>query len=225
MPIIRRMGVGYHHVMVTLPGCNLSPFPRKLTSIDGVAEHLKPQIPEGSVLAGHSLGGYVALSLLRLYPNSFRGVVLLHSTPFTDSAERIGKRMQTLQLIQESGVDRFYPLFADSLFFRPHPAKDLLMDMIRKTPQHAVVAYINMMMTRNDHVHTLANANIPVLIISGEFDPILPASQISALSTLLSQASIRTLSLCGHMGMYECPEQVVTELLQWLNQYILPVNQ
>lgn len=215
-PLLSRIGSGVNHTLITLPGCDMSLFPRRLNSIEDVAEMIRPQIPDGSVLLGHSLGGYIALSLAELYPDTWNGLILLHSTPFPDSPERVKKRLQVLRLLETHGANAFYPLFAESLFYRSHPAKDLVLEISRRTPGHVIAAYTRMMMVRKDQGETICNLARPILVISGAHDPILPQDQFHDLQKRMPDQSFHLLDDCGHMGMYECPDAIATILEAWL---------
>lgn len=216
-PLLERIGLDFNHTLITLPGCDMSLFPQKIQSITDVARIIQRQIPEGSVLLGHSLGGYIALSLAELYPNAWKGLILLHSTPYQDTSARVEKRLQVLRLLETHGAEAFYPLFAESLFYRPHPAKDLVLEISRRTPGHVVAAYTRMMMNRTDHLETLISLTIPALVISGANDPILPLHQFDELKKLMPEQTLHLLNDCGHMGMYECPDTITTVLQNWLN--------
>ena len=60
-------------------------------------------------LTGHSLGGYVTLAFLELFPDSLLGYCLFHSHPFPDTPETIEKRMREIALVREGKKDLMYP--------------------------------------------------------------------------------------------------------------------
>ena len=60
-------------------------------------------------LTGHSLGGYVTLAFLELFPDSLSGYCLFHSQPFPDTPETIEKRMREIALVKEGKKEMFYP--------------------------------------------------------------------------------------------------------------------
>ena len=53
-----------------------------------------------AVVVGHSMGGYVALEMLRKYPEAFAGLVLFHSTPNPDSEKKREDRLREIHLIE-----------------------------------------------------------------------------------------------------------------------------
>ena len=60
-------------------------------------------------LTGHSLGGYVTLAFLELFPDSLLGYCLFHSQPFPDTPETIEKRKREIALVKEGKKELFYP--------------------------------------------------------------------------------------------------------------------
>ena len=60
-------------------------------------------------LTGHSLGGYVALAFLELFPEMLKGYCLFHSHPFADTPETIEKREREIQIVRSGKKFLVYP--------------------------------------------------------------------------------------------------------------------
>ncbi len=71
------------------------------SDIAGLLDHLKIQ---KTFIAGHSMGGYVALAFARAYPNRVRGLGMISSQVLADSPERKQGRYQTAKDVEEKGI-------------------------------------------------------------------------------------------------------------------------
>ncbi len=56
-----------------------------------------------AVIAGHSMGGYVAVAFADLYPSYVSGISMVHSIPLADTPERIDLRRKSIELIRKGG--------------------------------------------------------------------------------------------------------------------------
>jgi len=60
-------------------------------------------------LTGHSLGGYVALAFLELFPDNLSGYCLFHSQPFSDSPAALEKRNREIEIVKVGKKNLMYP--------------------------------------------------------------------------------------------------------------------
>jgi pimeloyl-ACP methyl ester carboxylesterase len=169
------------------------------------------------VLAGHSMGGYIALAFARAYPERLAGFSLVHAHPYPDSPERIENRRRGIEMLNAGKKDLYvaqlFPgLFAQT-FVQTHPTVvDKLIQKGRQQPTAGIVAAIQGMMDRKNHLDTLRDARCPVQFILGELDALIPLEDALAAATLPTIVDIRVLPGTGHMGMFEATEQTALAL-------------
>ena len=93
-------------ISVDLPGHGLSKVYSESHTMEFMAGAVKVLLENLNIkkvfLTGHSLGGYVALAFLELYPGMLTGYCLFHSHPFTDRPETIEKRDREIKVVQGS---------------------------------------------------------------------------------------------------------------------------
>lgn len=198
-----------------LPGFGKSPLLSGNFSISSVAavmnEWVKEQRISFPALIGHSMGGYVALEMIRQSPLSFGGLGLFHSTALEDSAEKKESRTKVLQFIDDNGVLAFtsnfiQPLFAD----QNHPAISTVRDITIEASQEAVKGYTRAMRDRDDTTEVLEAFGGPILIIGGDSDKGIPADSLIKQGTLGKNISVHILPATGHMGMVERFDETLT---------------
>ena len=216
MPLIR----------IDLPGFGKSDLPLSPgmdTAADAVCTVLNELGIEQCVLAGHSMGGYVALPFAQKYGERLAGLGLVHSHPYEDSAARKENRQRGIDMIGSGKKDLYvaqlFPgLFAPA-FVEKHP--ETVQALIRQgqlQQAEGIIAALQGMIARPNHLDTLRRIACPVLFILGELDAIIPPEWALAAAHLPQLSDIHLLDGVGHMGMFEAGAQTA-EALQRFRQF------
>ena len=210
-------------VTIDLPGFGKSPILPNAFTIDQVADQLVQFILEEKllnvVLVGHSLGGYVALSMISKRPDLFSGLVLFHSTALADSEEKKQSRDKAVDFIEKNGVQTFTTNFIAPLFADPaHRAIERVKEIASQSTKDAVVGYTKAMRNRPDQTKTLKSFKKPTLFLAGEKDQGIPVDSIYKQAADCQYAEIHILHDVGHMGMFEKPEEVSVKIKHFLNK-------
>lgn len=167
---------------------------------------------ERCVLAGHSMGGYTALAFAKMFPNALAGMSLVHSHPYPDTPERMETRRRGIEMLQSGKKDLYvaqlFPGLFAPLFAQAHPEQvEALVQQGRRQSAEGIIAALQGMIAREDHLGTLRNSTFPVQFVLGDQDAIIPLEDALAAATLPSSADIRVLPGVGHLGMIEQPPQ------------------
>jgi pimeloyl-ACP methyl ester carboxylesterase len=159
-----------------------------------------------SVIVGHSLGGYVALAMVKLKPEICSSLVLFHSTAYPDSEEKKQNRNKVLDFIGKNGVLAFTSNFIPPLFSdQQHPSIPDVKHVAIQATTEAVLGYTIAMRDRPDQRTMLKDFHEPVMIISGEKDPGIPVDSVKAQAAISKSIEVHILEDTGHMGMFEKP--------------------
>lgn len=163
-----------------------------------------------AVIAGLSLGGYVAFALFRLAPNYIRGLVLADTRAEADSPESVEGRKRMLVTVREAGpagvADAMLPklLGAGTLQNRPEVV-DEVRRMIVATPPERIEGMINALMTRPDSTPLLGKIHVPTLVIVGQEDTATPPPLSTKMRDGIPGAEFVLLSSAGHLSNIEQP--------------------
>lgn len=168
-----------------------------------------------AILAGHSMGGYVALAFAELYPDYVKGIALINSTSVADSEERKLNRDRAILAVKKD-YSSFVRLSIANLFSEGN--RERLSDKIEqvktealKTPLQGIVAALEGMKIRKDREVLLHFGPYPILLVLGRKDPVLNYDDS------LSQIENTRVQLItfpdGHMSHIENKE-ALTETLQ-----------
>ncbi len=169
------------------------------------------------VLAGHSMGGYTALAFAKMFPDALAGMSLVHSHPYADTPERIEGRRRGIEMLQAGKKDLYvaqlFPALFAPLFAQSHPEQvEALVQQGRRQSAEGIIAALQGMIAREEHLGTLRGSLFPIQFILGDQDAIIPLEDALAAATLPSAADIRVLSGVGHLGMIEQPRHTALML-------------
>lgn len=160
------------------------------------------------VLAGHSMGGAIALDYALAYPEDLRGIILLGT----------GARLRVLPKIIETyrKGEHYEPFF--ELFYGPEAPPNLKEETLTQLKSvDPSVYYADLTACDNfDVMDSLGKINLPVLIIVGEEDKLTPVKYGDFLKKNLPRAKMTVISRAGHMAMQEKPEEVSRAIFNFL---------
>ncbi|BBH21805.1 alpha/beta hydrolase [Paenibacillus baekrokdamisoli] len=163
---------------------------------------------ESVSLFGHSLGGYVALAFAERSPDRLKSLSLVHSTAKPDSEEAKKNRDKAAAAIQEKGIHPFVDGLIPKLFAPKHlesmePIVKHIIEIGYGTSGAGAAATAQGMKTRPDRTGVLSQLHIPLLLIAGSEDAIIPAE--NTFTTKGPHVTQVVLDGSGHMSMVESP--------------------
>ncbi|MEO5976131.1 MAG: alpha/beta hydrolase [Chryseolinea sp.] len=212
-------------ITIDLPGFGKSPLLRQATdfSLGDVADEVISFVEErelsGGVLIGHSLGGYVALAAIEKRPDLFAGLILFHSTAYSDSTERKESRNKVIDFVQRNGALPFTTSFIAPLFADPeHSDIEWVTQIAATTPEDTIIGYTKAMRDRKDEVKTLIRFEKPTLFLVGEKDAGIPVSSVYEQARGCKNAEIHVLDHVAHMGMIEKANESAARIKDFLKK-------
>jgi Predicted hydrolases or acyltransferases (alpha/beta hydrolase superfamily) len=189
-------------------------------SIAGLAAEALKQAPEGPfMLAGHSMGGYVALEILRQAPERVTTLALLNTNARADSKESTGNRRRLMAL-----ADRDFEGVINTLMTKvlsPGHQKDPVMTgtvaaMAHGVGKDAFKRQQEAIINRIDSRAHLAAIRCPTLVVAARDDAIMPLEWLEELAKGIPGARLEIVEDSGHMASIEQPEAVVRILRDWI---------
>lgn len=197
-----------------------------LDSLTDMARAVLRDAPaERFALVGHSMGGRVALEVLRLAPHRVQRLALLDTgwlprSPGPQGEAEQASRLALLENARTAGMGAMGRQWARGMV---HPARvdtplfASIIEMIeRKTPE-IFAAQIRALLARPDASAQLLAIDCPTLVLCGRQDSWSPLSQHLQMALIVRGARLRIIEDCGHMSTLEQPEAVTSALVEWLN--------
>lgn len=189
-------------------------------SIEGLASEALKQAPDGPfMLAGHSMGGYVALEIMRQAPGRVSRLALLNTNARSDSAESTENRRRLMALADRDFEGAINALMTKVL--SPAHQKDPVMTGIVAGMAHGVgkdafKRQQQAIIGRTDSRPHLAAFACPTLVLAARDDAIMPLAWLEELAAGIPGARLEVVEDSGHMASIEQPEQTVRILRDWI---------
>ena len=162
-------------------------------------------------LAGHSMGGYVALAFARAYGPRVTGLAMVSSQTAADPPDRKEGRRATAKQVMEQGVGVVVEAMAPKLSSDPR-IRAFARDLIEKQPPMGIFSALYAMADRPDSSEIFAAFPFPVVVIHGDADALIPVERGRAMKAILASARYVELPGVGHMPMMEDPRAVAEAL-------------
>ncbi|HLL10078.1 MAG TPA: alpha/beta fold hydrolase [Rubrivivax sp.] len=174
------------------------------------------------ILVGCSMGGMLALEILRQAPDRVQAVALLGSSARGDTAELIRLRSQACELF---AAGRMAEVLRANLLFAFHPANQgrqaLVGDylaMIERAGAEQLIRQNRAVMARPDSRPLLPQIRCPLLVVCGEADGLTPPEHSREIAEAAVGAELHIVAGAGHMLTMEEPAAVTALLLDWLQR-------
>ncbi|WP_276357807.1 alpha/beta fold hydrolase [Cohnella caldifontis] len=221
--VVPALAAKYRVIVPDLRGHGGSPAPDGVYSMESLADdviRLMDRLGIGrAFLFGHSLGGYVALALAERHPERLLGFGLIHSTPLPDTEAGKEGRLAAAERIRTEGVKPFVDGLVPKLFAPAH--RTSMADRVNAaleigygtSPRGAVGCALGMR-ERPDRTAVLRRTALPILLLAGELDEVVPPERRFPVD--LPHIRAVTLPGSGHMSMMEDPERLSGELTAFL---------
>jgi pimeloyl-ACP methyl ester carboxylesterase len=189
-------------------------------SIEALAAALLRDAPQHFALAGLSMGGIVAMEVLRQAPDRVDRLALLDTNPLAEAPEMQARRGPQIARVLSGGLaqvmrDEMKPLYlADT----PHRAEilDLCMEMALSLGPAAFAAQSRALASRADRTATLAAFKGPALVLMGEHDIPCPKPRHDLMHALMPQSRLVVIPGAGHLPTLEKPLETAAALRRWL---------
>jgi len=190
------------------------------SSISGMAEHVLAMAPEGFAVAGHSMGGRVALEVVRCAPRRVSGLALLNTGVHTVRDGEAQSRGRLLRLAYEHGMSALAaewlpPLMAGATS-RTAELIPRLMAMVERSTPDSYAGQIHALLNRPEALSVLPTIGVPTLLLSGSEDTWSPISQHETMRRRIPHATLFEIHGVGHMAPIERPDAVAVALREWL---------
>jgi pimeloyl-ACP methyl ester carboxylesterase len=193
---------------------------RGFSSIPAMARHVLDSAPEKFAVAGHSMGGRVALELIRLDPQRITGLALLNTGVHGVREGEPQSRARLVRVAHERGMSavaaEWLPTMMGSDRARSAELMPQLTAMIERFTAHAYADQMNAMLHRPEVLSLLPSIAVPTLLLSGSDDTSSSVSQQHSIQRKVPHATLFEIHRAGHLAPLERPESVAIALREWL---------
>ena len=190
-------------------------------SITAMAERSLAGLPERFALAGLSMGGYVALEILRIAPERVTRLALLDSSAIADRPEDSQRRRDLLALAERGQFKGVTRQLLPRLIHRDRLEEEALTSVIYAMAdavgKAGFVRQQTAIMGRSDKRSLLPSIRVPTLVVVGRQDVLTPPALAMELAAGIPEARLEVLEDCGHLATLERPAETTAALRRWLS--------
>jgi pimeloyl-ACP methyl ester carboxylesterase len=189
-------------------------------NMEALARSVLAAAPSQFALAGLSMGGYVALEIIRQAPERVLKLCLLDTSARADTAEQRAKR-QLLLAMSKSGqfrgvTPRLLPMLIHEDRLEDKEITGTITAMAERVGREAFHNQQTAILNRIDSRPSLADIKCPVQIIGGHDDALTPPGIMREFADGIPQAKFDIIPECGHLSPLEKPQAVTELMARWL---------
>ena len=193
---------------------------RGFSSIPAMAQHVLDIAPQRFAVAGHSMGGRVALEIMRAAPRRITGLALLNTGVHAVRDGEPQSRSHLLRVAYEHGMSalaaEWLPPMLGADAARAAELMPRLSAMIQRFTADAYAGQVSAMLNRPEVLSVLPTIAVPTLLLSGSDDSWSPVSQQQSIRRRIPHATLFEIHGAGHMAPLERPDSVAIALREWL---------
>jgi pimeloyl-ACP methyl ester carboxylesterase len=194
-------------------------------SLVAMAEAIIAQAPSRFAIAGHSMGGRVALEVIRRVPERVTALALLDTGYRPLATGEAGEREVAgrMTLVEKARRHGMRAMGWDWLQGMVYPSRlsdavlvNAILDMLERRTPETYGAQTRALIGRPDATALLAKIRCPTLVLCGREDIWSPPQRHEEIRDLIPGSSLTVVPYCGHMSTMERPAEVSAALRAWL---------
>jgi pimeloyl-ACP methyl ester carboxylesterase len=200
-----------------------------IDSLSGMAAKILGEVSGRFAIAGHSMGGRVALEVYRAAPERVVGIALMDTGHRPLSAGEEGKREEEgrAALLAKACSEGMRAMAREWVQGMVHPSRlsdavliEAILDMFEAKTPEIYAAQIRALLGRPDASSVLTSIRCPALVLCGDEDWWAPSLRHRDMAAAIPASNFVEVARCGHMSTMECPREVNAAMRSWLRQVV-----
>lgn len=191
-------------------------------TLDGQVERLLDELPARFALAGLSLGGIVAMALVRRAPERVTRLALLSTTSRPPTGQQYAMWVRQRAALAAGATARDLQRELKAALLSPYARAarpelvEVALAMADDVGAERLDAQLALQATRVDERPGLTHVRCPTLVVSAADDALCSPERHAEIHALVSGSELVPLDRCGHLSPLEQPEAVTAALRTWL---------
>lgn len=189
-------------------------------TVEDIAKSLLARLPERFALAGLSMGGIVAMEIVRRAPKRVTRLALMDTNPLAETPQTAAAREPQI-VAARSG--RLREVMRDEMkpkYLADGPSQkdvlDVVMQMAEALGPEVFVRQSRALQRRPDQQATLRRCRLPTLVLCGAEDTLCPVKRHEFMAELMPQAQLVVIDRAGHLPPLEQPDATTQALRDWM---------
>ncbi|MGD1887430.1 MAG: alpha/beta fold hydrolase [Cohaesibacteraceae bacterium] len=186
----------------------------------GLAAAILAIAPPRFALAGLSMGGIVAMEIIRQAPERVTRLALIDTNPLADPSDKAVMRQAQVDKVASGGLRTVMRDEMKPNYLAPGPKRDellnLCMDMAESLGPSVFADQSAAIQSRPDQRETLRSVTVPTQILCGAEDALCPVERHQLMHDLIPGSQLAIIEGAGHLPTLEQPDAMNEVLKQWL---------
>ncbi len=196
-----------------------------LTSADNIqqlAQNVLASAPHEFALAGLSMGGIVAMEVIRQAPERVKRLALLDTNPLPEPDDVRKVRADQVIRVKAGGLENVMREELKPNFLADGPRRtdvlDICMKMALNLGEVAFARQAQAITNRPDQQETLRQVRVPTLVLTGEGDRLCPMDRHRLMHELIPHSTLDVIPSAGHLPTLEQPVLTTRAMQRWLQE-------
>ena len=190
--------------------------------VEEIASDLLSLLPAKFALAGLSMGGIVAMELLRRAPERITRLALMDTNPLAETPQTAAAYEPMIIGARAGRLEEVLRGFMKPDYLAPGPQRlavlGQVLEMGRDLGPEVLVRQVRALQRRRDQQPTLRRCKVPTLILCGAHDRLTPLKRHAFMAELIPYARLEVIEEAGHLPTLEAPEATTAALRAWMQQ-------
>ncbi|MDQ2093406.1 alpha/beta fold hydrolase [Rhodalgimonas zhirmunskyi] len=194
--------------------------------IEEIASNILTALPAKFALAGLSMGGIIAMEILRRAPERVTRIALMDTNPLAETPQSAAGYEPMLVGVKAGRLDEVMRGFMKPDYLAPGPGRmkvlALMQEMARDLGPEVFTRQVRALQRRRDQQSTLRKCKVPTLVMCGRHDGLTPVKRHTFMAELIPYARLEIIENAGHVPVLEAPDETIDALRDWMHQpYVL----
>lgn len=193
--------------------------------VEEIASDLLSLLPAKFALAGLSMGGIVAMEVLRRAPERITRLALMDTNALAETPQTAAAYEPMIIGARAGRLDEVLRGFMKPEFLAPGPQRPAILQQVlemgRDLGPDVLVRQVRALQRRRDQQSTLSRCKVPALILCGAHDRLTPLKRHAFMAELMPNARLVVIEEAGHLPTLEAPEATTAALREWLQQPVV----
>ena len=190
-------------------------------TIEAIASDVLKKVPDKFCLAGLSMGGIVAMEIVRQAPERVEKLALMDTSPLAELDEIKERRNNQIAKVLSGDLisvmqDELKPFYVADVSNNIE-ILSICTDMAMKLGPQVFKRQSLALQSRPDQQATLPKIGVSTLVLCGEHDQLCSVAKHQLMHSLIPNSTLVVIKDAGHLTTLEQPKQVNRAISEWLN--------
>ena len=190
--------------------------------IEEIASGLLGFLPQKFALAGLSMGGIVAMEILRRAPDRVTRIALMDTNSLPETPQSAADYEPLITKLKAGFLDQAVSSILRPEHLAPGSERTSVLNMVANMADNigceAITRQARALQRRRDYQDSLRKCNVPALVMCGEHDTLTPVKRHEFMAGIIPHADLAIIRDAGHLPTLEAPDAVTAALRAWLKQ-------